>query len=324
MHSRKRVTSCVALVLAACVAAGSAAPVPRVVEKQRYAMGTMFRILVSTADASRASSAIEAALAEVVRLDEVLSHYDVRSELSRLVRHGTGEPFRASADLYRTLEQAIELARLSDGRFDVTVGPLVRTWQDAREQGREPTKAELDAAGACVGPGLLALEPPDLVHVRSSCLSLDLGGIGKGVAVDAAIDVLRSHGITDAVVNAGGSTIGAIGSAPGRTGWPVQTHAAANAMDLRDAALSISKASGEIIVPGIRAPTANSLTVAVIAPRATLADGMSTALLLSTLDEGRAMLRVTRDVVVSWIQPDGHLASTWTPRDVTSASGASW
>jgi thiamine biosynthesis lipoprotein len=317
--------ACVALVLIVGIAAGSAAPAPRVVEKQRYAMGTVFRVLVFTADASRASSAIDAALAEVVRLDAVLSHYDERSELSRLMRHGTDELFSASADLYTALEDAIAVARLSDGRFDVTVGPLVRVWREAREQGREPTDAELGAAGACVGANLIALEPPNLVHLRSSCLSLDLGGIGKGVAVDAAIDVLRRHGITDAVVNGGGSTMRAIGSAPGRTGWPVQTDAVANVVDLQDAALSISQASGEIIAPGRRTPAVNPLTVTVIASRATTADGLSTALLLSTLDEGRAMLRLVPDVMVSWIRPDGHVASTWTSRpDVRLDSGASW
>lgn len=325
MRSRKRVPACIAILLVAGITAGSAAPAPRVVEKQRYAMGTMFRVLVSETDASRASAAIDAALAEVVRLDGVLSHYDERSELSRLMRHRGGEPFRASADLYGTLEQAFELARLSEGRFDVTIGPLVRAWRDARDAGREPSDAVLTAAGACVGTNLIALEPPDLVHLRSSCVSLDLGGIGKGVAVDAAVEVLRRHGITDAVVNGGGSTIRAIGSAPGRTGWPVQTDAAGNVTQLQDAALSVSQASGEIIVPGRRAPTTTPLTVTVTAPRAAMADGLSTALLLSTLDEGHTMLRVTPDVVVSWSGLDGHVASTWTSRPAISfTSGALW
>ena len=322
MRSRKRVPACAALLLVAGITVGHASSV---VEKQRYAMGTMFRILVATTDTSRASAAIDAALAEVVRLDGVLSHYDDRSELSRLMRQGVGEPFRASADLYATLEHAIELGRLSEGRFDVTVGPLVRLWQDAREQGREPTAAALVAAVACVGTNTIALEPPNLVHAQSSCLSLDLGGIGKGVAVDAAIDVLRRHGVADAVVNGGGSTIRAIGSAPGRTGWPAQIDAVASVMDLQDAALSVSQASGEIIVPGRRAPTTSPLTVTVIAPRATMADGLSTALLLSSLDEGRAMLRLVPDVVVSWTRPDGHVTSTWTSRpEVRPPAGASW
>lgn len=324
-RERTRVPACIAILLVAGITAGSAAPAPRVVEKQRYAMGTMFRVLVSAAATPRASLAIDAALAEVVRLDGVLSHYDDRSELSRLMHHRGGEPFRASPDLYATLEQAQELARLSEGRFDVTVGPLVRAWRDARETGRDPSDAALAAAGACVGTHLIALEPPDLVHLRSSCLSLDLGGIGKGVAVDAAIEVLRRHGITDAVVNGGGSTIRAMGSAPGRTGWPVQTNAVGNVTEMQDAALSVSRASGEIIVPGRRAPTTNPLTVTVTAPGAAMADGLSTALLLSTLDEGHTMLRVTPDVVVSWTGLDGHVAATWTSRpDVPVASGALW
>lgn len=325
MRSRRHVPACTAIALLACILLGDASPAPRYVEKQRYAMGTMFRVVASAADPERATRAIDAALREIARLDRVLSHYDRDSELSRLMRQGTATPFRASPDLYRTLEQALEVTRWSEGRFDITVGPLVQAWQRARSDGRAPTHDELAAASRCVGSGLFVLEPPDHVSVRSSCLSLDLGGIGKGVAVDAAIEVLRGHGISDAVVNGGGSTIRAIGSAPGRTGWPVQTHAAANPVDLRDMALSVSQASSEIIAPSLRAPIVNPLTVTVVAPQATTADALSTALLLSSLDEGRTMLRLVPDVTVSWTRADGHLVSGWTSsREALLSAGGPW
>lgn len=297
------------------------------VERQRYAMGTVFRVVARTdaAAAERAIEAVEKSLDEVTRLEGVLSHYDPRSELSRLSGHHAGAIVTVSSDLYDALERSLAMTRLSGGRFDVTVGPLVRLWRDREDPGRRPSATDLAAVTPCVGSDLVVLEPPAHVRIRSACLALDLGGIGKGIGVDRAVGVLQSHGVRHAIVNAGGSTMRAIGLAPDGPGWPVQTVGRGDdVLWLQDASLSTSQASGEVIVPDLLEPVAGAATVTVLAPEAATADALSTALLLSTLAEGRRMLRHIPDASVWWADADGTLVARHLPATdaVTTRAGA--
>jgi FAD:protein FMN transferase len=297
-------------VLVAATGRPSASPPRALVELERYAMGTMFRVVATAgrSDVDRIRAAAAASLDEVVRLDHVLSHYDPESEVSRLRRQPRGATVPVSADLYDALERSTAMARLSGGRFDVTVGPIVRLWRRAQDTGRPPTDGEIADAARCVGPGAFSLEPAGRVRLETACLDLDLGGIGKGLAVDRAIAVLQRHGVHDAIVNAGGSTLRAIGSAPDGPGWPVQTAALRSGpLRLQHASISTSAPSPEVIVPHLRAPaTASaSTTVTVLAPDAATADALSTALLLSTLDDARAMLQDVPGASAWWTADDG-------------------
>ena len=303
---------CGALAMSGATAGVAADAVPdALVEQERYAMGTMFRVVARThGSAGETRRGVAAALDEVSRLDRVLSHYDGRSDLSRLMREGVGRFVEVHPDLYEVVTRALDVSRLSAGRFDITVGPLVRLWQAARDEGRRPTDAEVERAAACVGFEKISVGPPNRLRLQSACMALALGAIGKGYAVDRALDVLRSHGIVHAVVNGGGSTIRAMGTAPGHEGWPVSTVTSTRPdapMLLRDSALSTSQPHAEIVEPGTRAPIRHASSVTVVAPSATLADALSTAMLLSTMDEGRAMLRDLDDVWVTWTSAEGNV-----------------
>ena len=108
-----------------------------------------------------------------------------------------------------------------------------------------PSRAQQEEARACVGYEKIELIPPDRINFRSSCLQLDLGAIGKGYAVDRAAEVLHSMGIRDALINAGGSTILAMGAPPGQKGWLVHLRDPSNKIDpqvmLKDESVSTSE-----------------------------------------------------------------------------------
>src|SRR5581483_4227195 len=98
-----------------------------------------------------------------------------------------------------------EVAGLSDGAFDVTIGPVVRLWRRARYSKTMPDAAELERARALVGYKMLHLDPKaQSVRFDKKGMRLDLGGIAKGYAAEAALDVLKNHGLTRALVAAGG------------------------------------------------------------------------------------------------------------------------
>jgi thiamine biosynthesis lipoprotein len=263
------------------------------VRGQRYAMGTMFDIVVEHPSREAAERAIDGALDEVERLDRVLSHFKADSDLSELNRRGRAGYVDVSPDLYDVVRQSIDVSRAAHGAFDVTMAPLVALWSAARNEGRAPSPEEVSAARRCVGYEQIELAPPHRIRFRSDCLAIELGGIGKGYAVDRAIALLRAAGVTDAVVNGGSSSITAIGRDRGQHGWPVLLGPGGTGEELllRDASISTSRQDGAIIDPRTAAPARFTESVTVTAPTATLADALSTALVIVAKDEGARVLQ---------------------------------
>src|SRR5216683_865789 len=153
------------------------------VHKKRYAMGTVFEIVAYSNSAGRAASAIDQALDEVVRLDNVMSNFKPESDLSRMNREAHFHAVRIAADL----------------------------WKAALAGGTTPTAAEQAQARSCVGYQQIELIAPDQIEFHSDCMRIDLGSIGKGYAVDRAVAILRANGIERAYIDAGGSTIYGLG-----------------------------------------------------------------------------------------------------------------
>ena len=189
-------------------------------------MGTTFRILLYAPDEATARDAAGAAFARIGELDAMLSDYDPESEVSRLSRASDDGPtgwIDVSPDLQRVLARAQVIARASDGRFDVTVGPAVRLWRRARRQGALPSSERIDEALAAMGHEKLEVDG-SRVRLLARGMRLDLGGIAKGYAVEEARRVLQQEGLASVLIDGGGDL--AIGAAPpGTNGWRVELRA---------------------------------------------------------------------------------------------------
>lgn len=304
-----RLYACVAVVAAlALEPAARAAQHPPLVHKQRYSMGTMFDVMVYHAAAREAEQAVEKALAEIERLDAVMSDYEPDSELSRVVRDARRGFTKMSPELYTVLEESLRFSRASKGKFDVTISPLLGAWRKARQEDRRPTDAELAKARECVGSDKVELAPPDRVRFRSDCVEIDFGGIGKGYAIDRALAILTTAGIQHAMINGGSSSIASVGNPPGKAGWPVTLGPegpGGRTLLLQNASISTSMQDGGIIDPFTGTAANLQTTVSVIAPTATASDALSTTLLVMTIEESKKMLSAFRDVSAFWIAPGG-------------------
>ena len=291
------------------------------VYQKKYIMGTVFEIAAYDQSPEHASNAIEKAFQEIIRLDDLMSNYKPDSALSNLNRSAHFHPEKVPPDLYSVIEQALQFSRLSDGRFDISVAPLVNLWKAALRGEGAPSQAQQEEVRRCVGYEKIELIPPDQISFRSSCLQLDLGAIGKGYAVDRAAEVLHSLGIRDALVNAGGSTIFAMGSPPGQTAWLVHLRDPSNKIDpqvmLRDASVSTSEqtapsllgndSAGHIIDPATGMPLKTVFAVSAISRTATVSDALSTTLLLLGPKKGKELIKSTSDVSAIWISQDAQV-----------------
>ncbi len=183
-------------------------------------MAVPIKMVVYAADEATADKAAEAAFARISQLNGILSDYDSESELRRLCdTAGEGAPVPVSEELWQVLSHAQALSERSGGAFDMTVGHVVRLWRRARRREVLPPPERLQAARGLVGYRLLRLhEDRRAAELLKPGMRLDLGGIAKGYVVDEALAVLRKHGITRALVDAGGD-IGLGDPPPDKPGW---------------------------------------------------------------------------------------------------------
>lgn len=186
-------------------------------------MGTLWTIETPGADPIIAAKAAKAAFARIAALNTCLSDYLPDSELSRLsASAGLNKPVPVSSDLWTILSKAQLAAASSNGLFDITLGPLTALWRRSRRQQKLPDATVLAKARAASGWQFLSLNPDNQsALLRQPGMRLDAGGIAKGYAQDEALKVIASHGISSAMINAGGE-VGVSGPPPGRPAWLVQ------------------------------------------------------------------------------------------------------
>lgn len=188
---------------------------------EKAEMGLPFRITLYAADEAKAQAAANAAFERIAQLNSVLSDYDPESEISRLSRT-YNQDVALSTDLWNVLERAQAMAKRSDGAFDVTVGPLVNLWRRARRKKELPSQELIEEMRARVGWRFLQLNPETRsARLLKEEMRLDCGSIGKAYAVDAALAVLRQHGITRALVGGSGD-MAASDPPPGQDGWKIE------------------------------------------------------------------------------------------------------
>jgi len=133
------------------------------VYKKKYIMGTVFEIAAYDQSPEHSSKAIEKAFQEIVRLDDLMSNYKPDSALSNLNRSAHFHAEKVPTDLYRVIDQAVRFSRLSDGRFDISVAPLVNLWKAALRGEGTPSRAQQEEARSCVGYEKIELIPPDQI-----------------------------------------------------------------------------------------------------------------------------------------------------------------
>ena len=281
----------------------------------RHAMATRFEIVLHGEDEVWLRAAAEEALDEIERLDARLSLYHPASEISHINARAAHGPVRVEPTLFGLLQQAQRLSRETDGAFDITVAPLLRCWGFLRGRGKLPDPAEVAAARAKTGMRLVTLREQDYtIGFAREGVMLDLGSIGKGYALERAVELLKDAGVRSGILHGGTSTVYALGSPPGAEAWKVavphpdfaqQTVSIGGAhwkdapeagkllavIPLKDEAMSVSavwgkafeangRVFGHVIDPRNGEPVDGAVLAAVVLPSATETDAFSTALLI--------------------------------------------
>ena len=294
-------------------------------ELQRYEavephMGTLVRITIYAPGEQVARAAFGAAFDRIRRLDGILSDYRPDSELNQITKAAVGRAVPVSEDLFAVLARSQQLAEATGGAFDITQGPVIRLWREARKSARVPDPAALREAASRSGFRNLHLDGERrTVTLDIAGMALDLGAIGKGYAASEAIEVLGGVGVQSALVALSGD-LAFSEAPPGQRGWRIGVHSADPSvvsfpavLELTNAAVSTSGSSEQhvdidgrryshIIDPSSGMGLVDDITVTVIAQHGLDADGLDTAISILGVDRGLALIESRPDAAALIIQ----------------------
>lgn len=287
----------------------------RIVERSRPAMGSELQLTAWTADEAGAEAAFEAVFQEVDRLEGLLSTWRETSDVQRLNAAAGRNAVPVGTEIRDVLQTARQVSEWTGGKFDVTFGALSGLWKfDYQNQdGTIPQRNEVVRRLRFINyRDLVVDERAGTAFLRREGMVVNLGGIGKGYAVDRSRDILRKRGFRDFMVQFGGDmyVAGSSGGQPWRLGIQDPRGPANRIFAAIDLSESTFSTSGDyarffikdghryhhILDPATGEPAEGCRSVTIITGSATVADGLSTGVFILGPEAGMALIERLPDV----------------------------
>jgi len=299
---------------------------PDIYRFSHAAMATIYEIFIQHENYGYAEGAAHEAFKVVDRLEEELSRFIENSDISRVNNLRAFESTKIGLSTFDCLEAAKRIFEETNGAFDISIGPLYQIWLNKDKTLRQPSDHELANARYRTGLHLVKLNKSEhTVKVLRDNLHLDLGGIGKGYAVDKVGELLMEWGINTALIHGGKSSVLALDAPDGLQGWPVtltrsdKTAKTIAKVHLRNLALSGSglQKGQHIINPREGKPVQKRSGSWTIAPAAVEGDALSTAFMIMNPEEVEAYCEAHTEIrsilVLDKESPEAevHLIGNW-------------
>ena len=277
-----------------------------------FAMNTRFSLLLPRTDPERAETLAAFAERELRAHEHAMSRFDAAGPLADLNRRAAREAVAPPAELWQILLRCRHDWQRTGGAFDITLWPLIDLWRECLGRGQEPSPDAIAEARRHTGMERVHFdEAARTVRFESAAMSLDLGGFGKGYALDRIAEGLRSQGVEQALLSFGESSITVLGAHPHGPAWPVgiadlfEPSRTVHTFHLKDASISSSgtapfnrmagpgehgPVAGRIIAPHNGRPIEGFRTMSAATLSATDAEVLSTALLVTPESKRAALL----------------------------------
>ncbi|PKA83508.1 thiamine biosynthesis lipoprotein [Ulvibacter sp. MAR_2010_11] len=266
-------------------------------------MGSRFEITVVAQDSVEANTYIDMAIAEITRIEKLISSWDANSETSEINRNAGVRAVKVDEELYTLIGRCLELSRLTEGAFDISFASMDKIWRFDGSMTQMPSENEIAASIVKVGYKNIELDPENFtVFLKLSGMKIGFGAIGKGYAADKAKNLLEENGVSGGIINAAGDMT-TWGKQFNGKDWQV---AITNPMDKSKAYGLLPVSEGAVVTSGnyekyvtfngVRYthiidprtgyPATGIISATVFAPKAELADALATAIFVMGIDTG--------------------------------------
>ena len=290
-------------------------------------MGTRFEVTALADTDTLAWKAVQTGIAEVRRVEALISSWQPDSQTSAVNRAAGIAPVRVDIELFRLIERANKVAQLTGGAFDISFGGGNYEWIFDGQERSWPDSQLLVEAQQRIDYRDIILDPADTsIYLRQKGMRIGFGAIGKGYAANRAAAAMRAAGATGGVVNAAGD-LALFGTSPRSGGWtvqiadPQQPDKAMAELTVRGGAVVTSgdyekfflhggKRYAHIIDPRTGYPTTGIKSVTVVCPDAELADALATAVFVLGADEGMKLINRLKDIECLLITDDDALRTS--------------
>lgn len=266
-------------------------------------MGSRFDITVVANDSIQANKYIDTAIAEISRIEKLISSWDANSQTSEINRNAGIKPVKVDKELFDLIERAIGISKLTDGAFDISYASMDKIWKFDGSMTKMPSKEEIIASVEKVGYQNIVLDKMDsTVFLKLEGIKIGFGAIGKGYAADKAKSLLISKGVPSGIINASGD-MNTWGKQPNGNEWKV---AITNPMDKNKVFALLPITNGAVVTSGnyekyvnfndkrythiidprTGYPSSGIISVTVFAPKAELADALATSVFVMGKEAG--------------------------------------
>lgn len=291
----------------------------------RFMLDTLVEITVAARDERRAHDAVAAAYEEIRRIEALLSRYHPESQIYTINKHAGERAVEVDRETARIVRRSLQYAELTHGAFDITIGPVIDLWGIGTEHERVPSVAKLQAVLEYVDYRKIEIRGEQEIRLLSPGMKLDLGGVAKGYGIDRAIDVLQRHGITSALINAGGD-IRCLGTKPDGTPWRIgikhpRESGILGVIQLEEMAVATSGdyergffqnhiRFHHLFEPHTGTPARGSQSVTILAKTAEFADVFATAAFIMGPQRGLEFIEERPDIEGMIIRSDGEVLTS--------------
>ncbi len=266
-------------------------------------MGSRFDITVVANDSIKSNKYIDTAVAEITRIEKLISSWDVNSQTSAINKNAGIKPVNVAVELFNLIERAIGISKLTDGAFDISYASMDRIWQFDGSMTEMPSEEKIKASVAKVGFQNIILDSENsTVFLKLKGMKIGFGAIGKGYAADKAKSLLIKKGVASGIINASGD-MNTWGKQPDGSQWkvaitnPLNKNKVFALLPITNGAVVTSgnyekyvnfngKRYTHIIDPRTGYPSTGIISVTVFAPKAELADALATSVFVMGKEAG--------------------------------------
>ena len=285
-------------------------------------MGTVIEITLIADDEEAANKASLQAFQEIKRIETLMSPWLDSSDVTRINRSAGKERVKVSPETFEVIQKAQEISELSEGGFDITIGPLTELWREARKKKIPPSIEEVKEKLGLVNFKNIETDQKGKVFLKKKDMAIDLGGIAKGYAVDRAFGVLRSLGYKNLIVNAGGDL--RVGGLKNNQPWsigiqnPRESQKILARISVSDMAVATSgdyekyfiyqgKRYHHIFNPRDGFPTEGCQSVTIVTKDCITADGLATAVFVLGAEKGYSLCQKLEGVDCIIVDKEGKI-----------------